>query len=158
MEKKDFMSLSIAYLGTAVSWQNKIAKVLKVSDRTVRSWLQGTRKFPENLKNEFEALIGADKFVATRSPWLSGKDEVGREYVMHTHYPRFIARIVIVDNDTGLPHDPADYPADTTTGVVHKVNDENETTKLLCEVEQIDKIPIDQIVDWLGEASCAVAK
>ncbi len=153
MDKKKFISLSIAYLGTAINWQIKIAKVLGVNVRTIQRWRTGENPIPQNIAKEFEALIGGDKFVTTRGPWLSGKDEAGREYVIHTHYPRFIARVVIVDNKTGTLYAPADYPADTTTGVVYKANDDGETTELLCEIEQIDKIPIDQMTDWLEEAA-----
>ena len=153
MDKKDFISLSIAYLGTAVNWQIKIAKVLGVNVRTVQRWRTGENPIPNTIAGEFEALIGADKFVTTRSPWLSGKDEAGREYVIHTHYPRFITRVVIVDNDSQTLYDPTDYPADTTTGVIYKANDDGETTEFICELQQIDKIPTDQMVDWLEEAS-----
>lgn len=148
-----FISLSISYLGTAVNWQIKIAQVLGVNVRTVQRWRTGEKPIPPEISGEFEKLIGGDKFVTTRSPWLSGKDHADREYVIHTHYPRFIARVVIVNNGTQTIYDPADYPADTTTGVIYKAHDDGGTTELLCEIEQIDKIPTDQIVDWLEEAS-----
>lgn len=153
MNHKNFISLSIAYLGSAIEWQKKIAKVLGVNPRTVQRWKNGENLIPKNVAKEFEALIGADKFVTTRSPWLSGKDSSNREYVIHTHYPRFIARVIIIHNDTMTLYDPADYPADITTGVIYKANDDGETTELLCEIEQIDKVPIEKIVDWLEEAS-----
>jgi len=153
MQPKDFISLSIAYLGTTIDWQVKIAKILDVNPRTIQRWKKGDTPIPESVIKELETLIGSDKFVTTRNAWLHGKAENGHEYIIHAHYPRFIARVVIVDNDTGLPYDPIDYPADTKTGVVYKANDDGETTELICELQQIDKIPIDQMTDWLEEAS-----
>ncbi|MGC1723240.1 MAG: hypothetical protein WA746_30035, partial [Isosphaeraceae bacterium] len=52
-----------------------------------------------------------------RDEWIIGDASSGREYVYHARPPRFLARVVMC-NDQGLP-DLNEAPADIVSGVVH---------------------------------------
>jgi hypothetical protein len=61
-------------------------------------------------------------------------DGRAREYIYHMVSPRFVARVVAVDDD-GLP-EPEEEPADILSGIVYAANDET----MLCEIEWIDDV------------------
>jgi hypothetical protein len=77
------------------------------------------------LKNHFSSR---DEWVVGYGASFGGG--VSREYIVHTRFPRFIARIVLLsEGENGKPKD-VELPVDTKLGSVYKIDD----NMLLCEV------------------------
>jgi len=98
-------------------------------------------------------MIGATEEEAPawpRDEWIIG-DGAGsaREYVYHAAPPRFLARVVMVD-DSGAP-EPSEKPADVLSGVIYSSDD-----FVLCEVVWLDEVPPGEVVKWLEAAADAV--
>jgi len=122
-------------------WQGPLARALAVNPRTVRRWASGDVPVPDRVEEELRRVVGADKrnFPWPRDEWIVGDgmpDAQGRrrEYLVHTLAPRFVARVVAVDDD-GLPH-PDEEPADLLSGIVWSSGD-----TVLCEITWIDPPP-----------------
>ena len=62
-----------------------------------------------------------------------------REYLIHTAAPRFVARVLAMDEISGEP-EPDELPADPLSGVVYASGD-----SLICDVEWIDRTPSDSV-------------
>lgn len=150
MNAQQFTATSIALLRSAIGWQSAIARRLDVQPRQVRRWL-AAGETPEWVDQKVAELIGSNDIAPwPRDEWLIG-DALGgdgrrREYIMHLQPPRFVARIVMCDDD-GLPlHD--ERPADVVSGVVYSTDD-----AVLCEVEWIEPVAPGEHAKWL-EAAC----
>lgn len=157
MTPADFRATSIAALGTAVGWQSEIARRLGVTARMVRYWMAGDRPIPDDMEARLAEIIGAADLRSPfpRDKWLIGDafggDGRRREYIAHLQAPRFVARIVMVDED-GLPL-AGEEPADTLSGVVWSSDD-----YLICEIAWIDEPPPARIAALLEAASDAIEK
>lgn len=153
MDAQKFTSTSIALLRSAIGWQSAIARRLGVESRTVRRWLAADET-PEWVDAKFAELIGVTDIAPwPRDEWLIG-DAPGpegrrREYIMHLQPPRFVARIVVCDDD-GEPIE-AEHPADVISGVVYQSGG-----TLLCEIDWIEPVAPGEHVKWLEAASDAV--
>ena len=150
MDAAKFTSTSISLLRSAVGWQTAIARKLDVSDRTVRRWIEADET-PDWVDAKLAELIGATEIAPwPRDEWLIGDARGGdgkrREYIMHLQPPRFVARIVMYDND-GLPL-PSEMPADVISGVVYSTDD-----AVLCEIDWMDEVPAGEHVHWLETAA-----
>jgi transcriptional regulator with XRE-family HTH domain len=101
-----------------------LAARLGITDRQVRNYKTGERAIP--------AFVSAALSVLERGPeWLIGTDpEGGREFITHTLFPRFVARIAIEKIDT----------ADTVSGITFATTG-GET---LCEIIWQDAPPKDR--------------
>jgi len=156
MTPNQFQATAISILNTAFGWQTRIARVLGISDRSVRKWLKNG-KIPDWVENEFARLTGKTEISPwPRDEWVIGTafNEQGkpREYIAHLQYPRFIARIVVVDDNDQA----ADYeqPADVQSGVVYGVDDET----VLCEISFIDPLDNSAMRQWLEAAGDEIEK
>lgn len=155
MTRDEFQIAACALLGTTIGWQSAIARRLGVDSRTVRRWLaEGAT--PPWVDARMAELMG----TAERGPWPRDEWVVGdgvtaagcrREYVAHLMPPRFVARVVAVDELTGRP-EPQELPADATSGTVYQA----DVGTLLCEVEWIDDPPAGQITALMEAAADAV--
>jgi len=89
-----------------------------------------------------------------RDEWIIGdglpEHGVRREYVVHTKPPRFIARVVLDDED-GLPMGE-EGAADVLSGSTY----DSGLGFVLCEVAWIDPPPSEDIRNWLEAAAKAV--
>lgn len=154
MTRDEFQRTAIAILRTAVGWQSAIARRLGVEPRTVRRWLAGG-EFPPDIDARLGALIGANDISPwPRDEWMIG-DALGgdgqrREYIMHLQPPRFVARVVALDED-GAP-EADEMPADIISGTVYQVDPET----VLCEIDWIDDVPPGQRAQWLDAAADAI--
>lgn len=156
MTRDEFAATAIAILRSAVGWQSAIARRLGVEPRTVRRWL-ASADFPPDIETRMGGLIGAgDISPWPRDEWLVG-DAVGedghrREYVMHLHPPRFVARVVAIDPDGDPETD--EQPADVVSGTVYQADQET----VLCEIDWIDDVSPGERVKWLDAAADAVER
>ena len=154
MTAADFQTAAIAILRSAIGWQTAIAQRLGIESRTVRRWLV-TGETPAWVDGRIAEMMGGlGPAVWPRDEWIIGDgvthDGRRREYIMHTAAPRFIARIVAVDED-GLPED-TDLPADIVGGTVYQADPET----LLCEIEWIDEVSPGAVTHLLEAAADAI--
>lgn len=163
MDIDKFQSAAIALLGTAIGWQTKIARLLKISDRTVRKWLQ-SEEIPDWVEKEFAKLMGLEDLSPyPRDAWIVGDsvDNNGnrREYIYHAQFPRFIARIVALDeDDDAIDEDDvvldgrrvlmSELPVDLN-GVVNQADEDT----VFCEIDFIDHFGSVEAQKWLEAAA-----
>ena len=156
MNRDQFQATSIAILRSAVGWQSAIARRLGVEPRTVRRWL-ASDDFPPDIEARLGALIGANDISPwPRDEWLVG-DALGgdgqrREYVMHLQAPRFVARVVAID-EGGEP-EGGEIPADINSGTVYQADQET----VLCEIDWIDDVAPGERMKWLDAAADALER
>lgn len=143
MNAAEFQIAACAILGTVVGWQSKIARRLPsrdgnhVSIRQVQRWIEADR-VPDWAEAELLRLMGGtERSPFPRDEWMIGdgvtRDGRRREYIVHLREPRFVARVVTVDDD-GDPA-PEEEPADILTGITYQANEET----ILCEIEWFDQ-------------------
>lgn len=150
MTVEEFQAAAVAILRTSVGWQSKIAAKLEVSARTVRRWI-AAGDIPAGIAAQMAEMVGGvDPSPFPRDEWLvggaTGGDGNTRAYVYHMQAPRFIARIVAL-NDAGEP-DEEERPFDVVSGAVY-VSD----GFCLCEIDWIDR-PSPGEITGLLEAAC----
>jgi len=148
-----FQATAIALLRSAVGWQSAIARRLGVDRKTVQRWLKGEGSPAWADDRLREMMGGADIAPWPRDEWVVG-DALGgdgrrREYVVHVQPPRFVARIVAVD-EAGDPL-PQEEPCDVVSGAVYSSGD-----CLLCEIEWVDAVAPGEVARWLEAAADAV--
>ena len=147
----EFTASSIALLRSAVGWQSEIARRLGVSSRTVRRWL-AAGEVPEWAEARLGEMMGGTAAGPwPRDEWIIGEGKDGREYVMHTAPPRFIARVVMTDEKDGTPLD-SEEPADLVGGIVYAVDPET----VLCEIDWIDEPQPGEITALMEAAAEAI--
>lgn len=124
--------------------QADFADAIGMGLRKLERLLAGRETIGPALAGRIMALWGADEDPSPYYPrdrWVVGEGPPPerREYVIHTAAPRFIARVVAVDDLSGQP-EPREQPADITSGVVYGAGD-----SLLCEVQWIDPVLADPV-------------
>ena len=69
-------------------WQSKLARYAGVNPRTVRRWITGEITLPDWMEPLLDRLAPSlpDRFII-------GVGASGNEYIVHTHFPRFICQI-----------------------------------------------------------------
>lgn len=120
----------------------EMARRLGMNPRHLRRMASGEQPISPSLAAEIHALFGAGEEPSPYYPrdrWIVGEGPPPerREYVIHTAVPRFIARVVAVDEFTGQP-EPDEEPADLTSGIVYGCGEAR-----LCEIQWIDPAPSD---------------
>ena len=149
MTTDEFRDTAIARLRSAVGWEAAIARQLRVQPRTVRRWLAGGF-IPDWVETKLADLIGkTDPVAVLRDEWIIGDAPSGREYVYHARPPRFLARIVMID-DNGRPI-ASEEPADVVSGV-DCANDDY----VLAEAVWIDEVEPGEVVKLLEAAADAI--
>lgn len=156
MNSDEFTAASIAILRSALGWQTAIARRLNIEPRTVRRWIQAGET-PAWVDQKLANLMGG----LTASPWPRDEWIIGdgvtgdgrnREYIMHVAPPRFVARIVAVD-EHDAPED-SDLPADIVSGTVYRADPET----LLCEIDWIDQPDPGAVTQLLEAAADAIER
>lgn len=92
-------------------WHTALARTLGVSVRTVQRCAAGTHPVPDGLAHDLRVLDAHDE-------WIAGDGAVTmNEYLVHTKWPRFIARVVAEDDphDAGAPLSPLVLALDDVT-------------------------------------------
>lgn len=150
----EFRTAAVAILRSAIGWQTAIAQRLGIEARTVRRWL-AAGEIPVWVDGRMAELMGGlGPATWPRDEWIIGDGVTGdgrrREYITHTAAPRFIARIVAIDDD-GNPEDE-DLPADIVSGTIFQANPET----LLCEFEWIDEVSSGAVTHLLEAAADAI--
>lgn len=154
MNALEFQNASIAILGTAVGWQSKIARKMGKPIRTIQRWVAADAVPDWATEQLREMMGGTDRSPFPRDEWLIG-DALGddgqmRAYVMHMQTPRFVARLVEVDDD-GLPVE-GEEPADILTGIVYQIDEGS----VLCEIEWIDQPKAGEVTQLMEAAGDAI--
>lgn len=154
MTAGEFTAASIALLRSSVGWQTAIARRLGIESRTVRRWL-AAGEAPEWVGEKLRALMGGSgRGPFPRDEWMAGDgvtaDGRAREYIVHLAPPRFVARVVAID-DSGLP-EAAEEPADVLTGIVYSAAEGT----LLCEIDWIDQPRPGEITQLMEAAADAL--
>lgn len=113
-------------------WQTPVARLLGMKDAAeVRKWLRGPEKgrpIPEHVEPRLKPMLNLDHFIV-------GEGESGKEYIIHTRPPRFVATVHSEeggDDDLGL---------DILSGLTYGCADGDAT---LCEFVWWDKPPEDE--------------
>lgn len=154
MTPDEFQSTAIAILRSAVGWQSAIAERLGVNRRAVTRWLtEGS--VPDWAAGKLSDMAGGtDRGPWPRDEWVNGDavDETGRrrEYIVHIQPPRFVARVVELD-EYGDP-EPGEAPADILSGMVYSAG----PLTLLCEIEWWDEVRPGEHAKWLDAAADAL--
>lgn len=111
MTRDEFIQNSIALIGTAVGWQSEIARRLGVSDRYIRLIVAGDRPVNDGIAKDLLSLLGESAPQMIHAKFVLGVGSDGREYLIHTHHPRFQC-LVIPDGTT-----KSDYDLEKDAGV-----------------------------------------
>lgn len=148
MTNAELRALGLAVWGA--EWQSPLARAMGVNKRTVARWAAGDTVVPESVSVEIRRVLGVGDAVQPdwpRDEWIVGDGAGGkREYIIHTVRPRFVARVVNVDEE-GLPV-AGEMPADTLTGVCYSAAD-----SLICEIVWIDPPPTERALLALMDAA-----
>lgn len=117
------------------------ARATGVNRRTVSRWANGPDPVPGHAVAKLSELIGlkdgAPAADLPRDEWIVGDgsskdiDGARAEYIVHTRFPRFIARIVDESGET------PEREADTSRGPVYQIDPDT----VLCEIVWIDRPP-----------------
>jgi hypothetical protein len=159
MTADKFTAAAIALLRTTVGWQSAIARRLNVDSRNVRRWIQDG-KTPDWVDGKLAEMMGAAEIRPwPRDEWVLGDgvtaDGHRREYIVHLAAPRFVARVVMCD-DEGLPM-PDEEPANVVSGTVYVADASDfDRQTILCEIEWIDEVSPGQITQLLEAAADAI--
>lgn len=109
MTKDEFIQNSVALVGTSVGWQSEIARRLGVSDRYIRHIVAGSRPVNDGIAKDLLDLMGESAPQSIHAKWILGDGSDGREYLIHTHHPRFQCIVV--------PNKKSDYDLSRDAGV-----------------------------------------
>lgn len=121
-------------------WQTPLARSLGMKDAAlVRKWLSGKTAMRPDTAQRIRLLLSHDE-------WIVGDGATnGGEYIVHTRYPRFIARVASEDRGD---------VADTISGITYACADGDAT---LCEFIWSDKPPVgDDLLRLLQRANAAI--
>jgi len=131
MKSREFVSLCKEAWGER--WREGAAGALSVNSITVSRWAKGALQIPSGVAQELYKIVGTGSDSGfPRDEWLIHEAE--RAYVIHTVRPRFIARVVEIE-ETGEPRQ-SEEPVDFWSGVTFGIGD-----LLLCEIAWIDPAP-----------------
>jgi len=156
MTADDFTSAALAILRTSIGWQSAIARLLDVDNRHVRRWIQ-KGETPLWVYDKIKELIATvDICQWPRDQWVIGSsltdDGHQRKYIINLMPPRFMARIVVCD-DEGLPM-PDEEPADVISGTVYVADASDEDSQtVLCEITWIDEPKFGEITHLIEAAT-----
>lgn len=116
MNKDEFIQNSVALIGTSLGWQSEIARRLGVSDRHIRRIVAGQANVADGLAKDLLDLLGERAPQVVHAEWIIGAGSDGREYLIHTHHPRFQCLVIDQDNhnydlenDNGVQFTSGDY-------------------------------------------------
>jgi hypothetical protein len=160
MTSEELRALGLAAFGP--NWQSPLARAIGITVRHMGRLASGKTPISEGKATDIRNALGAPDMPTApwpRDEWIIGDGppdpDTGyrREYITHTHYPRFTARIVVVD-DNGLP-DPHEEPADVLGGVTFSVD-----SYVLCEIQWRDPPPppMEMLKDVIKRAWAAIEK
>lgn len=133
-----------------------MARALGVSPRHMRRLAAGDAPITAGIEADIRKMLGGTDIPDPdwpRDKWIIGDappeedTQARREYIMHTKHPRFIARIVQVD-DEGRP-EKSEEPTDILAG--HRYASEDY---VLCEIVWIDPPPSPEKLLALMEEAC----
>ena len=98
MTKDEFIQNSIALHGSSIKWQSSIARRLDISNRHMRRIVSGQSNVSEGLAKDLLRLLGESAPQIVHAKWVLGRGSDGREYLIHTHHPRFQC-LIVTDDD-----------------------------------------------------------
>ncbi|MDE1904999.1 MAG: hypothetical protein KGH75_00930 [Rhodospirillales bacterium] len=135
-------------------WQSALARAVGVNPRHMRRLAAGTVAITEGMAADILRALGRtapDHDAWPRDLYITGDcAATGREYVIRTRAPRFIARVVALGFD-GEP-EPEEAPVDTLAGVTYAAGG-----FLLAEISWIDAPPPEaELHRLLAEAAAAI--
>lgn len=121
--------------------RERFCEKIGISNSAFQRILDGRDPITSQLRIRLLNLFGPSPAPShpTRDEWIQGEGPPPRrrEYIVHTHFPRFVARVVALDEITDEPK-PEEQPADITTGVVYTYGPSH-----VCEIDWIDPSPKD---------------
>jgi hypothetical protein len=157
MNVEDFTRTAVALLRTTVGWQSKIARLLGCNSREVRRWLKRGWAPPSVAARLAELMELKRPNVWPRDEWLIGwapsdRGGMGRRHIVHLQPPRFVARIVQLDEDGRAPaafEEPVDM---ASFGTRYQI----DVDLALAEIEWFDQPRPGQVTGLLEAAGDAV--
>lgn len=136
-----------------------LATKLDIDPAVLQAYCDNSKPVPEDFEGKLLSLLGRDSTHDTawrRDEWLIAQgpnldNGHHRVYLVHQWPPRFRARLVQTDEDSGLPS-PHEQSADVLGGIVYAPF----PSYVLSEIEWIDPIPTGaRLVALLENASDA---
>jgi len=153
MTPTELQAIGMAVFG--MEWQSALARAIDMSPRHMRRLTAGVSPITETIAADIRRVLGVAEIGDPdwpRDEWIVGDAPVEagtgarREYIVHTRRPRFVARVVAVDND-GLA-EPQEDPADILTCAY------SSSDYVVCEIVWIDPPPGAEKIHALLEAAC----
>jgi hypothetical protein len=150
MTSTELRAIGLARFGPR--WQSPLARAIGVDPRHIRRLAAGQLSISEGIAHAVQAALGVvdiESLAWPRDEWILGDAgaDNDREYLIHAHPPRFIARVVELDDD-GL----CDQDTDLLTGIVYTAPDGITT---LCELVWLDPTPPEADLQRLLAAGAA---
>ena len=155
---REIRSVAAALHGSFDGSLEALAARLQIDLDTLQAYCDGARPIPLDFSETLHALLRSttphdpawrrDEWVLAYGP-PDGFDR-HRTYLIHLWPPRFRARLVQIDPDTGKPV-LAEHPADIENGIVYAAGDDY----VLAEIEWSDKSPAGPALVALCEAASA---
>jgi hypothetical protein len=153
MTREELAAIGLAAYGR--QWQSALARAIGISARHMRRLASGEKPISEGIAADIRRVLGAEEAgdpAWPRDEWIVGDGPPRgggqrREYVVHARHPRFIARVVAIDDD-GLVAD-GEGEADVTRGVSYSGDG-----YVLAEIVWIDPPPPAAELRALLEAAC----
>lgn len=121
---------------------SEFARRIPVSYRTLTRMLSGRLAVQPRTEMAIRRMLGVTGAPAPEWPrdeWIVGEGPppARREYIVHAGEPRFIARVVAIDELTGEP-EPDEEPVEIMSGIVYDAGDSR-----ICEIAWLDTPPTD---------------
>lgn len=135
--------------------QSAMARAIGMTPRHFRRLIAGTQPIGAEIEARIRKVLGAGEAAAPEWPrdeWILGDGAEHapgerREYIVHARHPRFIARVVAIDELTESP-EPHEGAVDNLTGIVYAAGDCE-----ICEIVWIDPPPGPVALTALMEAA-----
>ena len=139
MTREEFIANSVAIVGTSVGWQTKLARRLSIDSRTIRRAVADGPS--DKLAGQLLKIIGESAPQNIHAEWICGDGSDGREYLIHTRFPRFRCLVIAAE-------DKYDFAADD--GVKFQCGD-----MMLSGFYWTDPMPQD-LAHWMERAADAL--
>ena len=97
MTRDEFKANGVAIVGTSVGWQTKLARRLSIDSRTIRRAVADGPS--DKLARLLLSVIGESAPQNMHAEWVCGDGSDGREYLIHTRFPRFRCLVIAAEDE-----------------------------------------------------------
>lgn len=106
MTREEFISNAVALVGGGYGWQTRLAELLGISDRTIRRVCSPGGIHPTGgMIRAINEAMGEASNSVRHAEWICGDGDDGREYLIHTSFPKFRCLVIAGGDDYDLGAD-----------------------------------------------------